>query len=106
MTNLVILIGRLTKDIDLKMTSSGDKYCKFTVACNRRKGADGQQQADYIQCSAWRQSADYLSKYACKGTLISVEGSIRTGSYEVNGVKNYTVEVLANNVQILESKGN
>lgn len=102
MINKVILEGRLTKDPDLRKTTTGLSVCSFTIAVNRRKQQDGTQLADYPQVQAWRSSADFLANYAKKGTLISVLGRLQTRNYEGNdGRKIYVTEVLAEEVSIL-----
>ena len=105
--NRVLLLGRLTKDVELMKTkSSGISYCRFTVACDRRKVAEDKEPGtDFITCIAWRQSADFISQYGNKGSMVSIEGSIQTGSYtDRDGRKVYTTDVLADRIQILESK--
>ena len=101
--NIVVLTGRLTKEPELRKTQSGTSYLKFTVAVDRMKKEDG---ADFIQCSAWKQQAEFLSEYADKGTMVGVSGRITTGSYEdrQTGKKVYTTEVTCDRVNILESK--
>ena len=101
--NTVTIVGRLTKEPELRKTQSGTSYLKFTVAVDRMKKEDG---ADFIQCSAWRQAADFLSQYADKGTMVGVTGHISTGSYDdrQTGKKVFTTEVTAERVCILESK--
>lgn len=102
MINRVVLAGRITKDPELRKTSSGLSTVSFTIACNRRFSKD---QTDFISCVAWRQSADFLANYVRKGALIGVEGSIQTRNYENRqGQRIYVTEVLAEHVQILESK--
>ena len=110
--NSVVLVGRLTKDVEVRKTSQGTSYARFTVACDRRysSGQNGQQNsnqptADFIGCVAWRQSADFLGSYGRKGSLVGVNGSIQTGSYtDRDGRKVYTTDVVADRVQLLESK--
>ena len=107
--NNVVLVGRLTKDPELRKTSTGTSVCQFTCACDRKNYSkdkqDNQQTADFISCVAWRQKADFLANYATKGTLIGVEGSIQTRNYtNQQGAKVYVTEVLADTVEILESK--
>ena len=104
--NHVILVGRLTRDPELRKTKTGTSYCRFTVACDRRKTSEGKdQEADFISCVAWRQSADFLYDYAQKGNVVSVEGSIQTGSYtDRDGRKVYTTDILADRVQLMEGK--
>jgi single-strand DNA-binding protein len=106
MINRVIITGRLTKDVEVRKTQSGLSCANFTVACDRfRKKDDQEQSADFISCVAWRQSAEFLEKYAQKGTMIGVDGRIQTRSYEnAQGAKVYVTEVVADNVQILETK--
>ena len=102
--NSVTLVGRLTKDIELRKTSSNTSVCNFTVAVDRRfqsQQQQGGQTADFISCIAWRQSADFLAQYAGKGTIVSVEGRIQTRSYDGQNGKVYVTEVVADNVQII-----
>lgn len=99
--NNVVLVGRLTKDIDLRKTQSNISNCKFTLAVNRRFN---NEEADFINCVAWKQSAEYLSNYAKKGTIVSVEGRIQTSSYEGKNGTVYATEVIADNVQIITEK--
>ncbi len=104
--NRVILVGRLTRDPELRKTTGGVSYCRFSVACDRRKKSDGENNtADFISCVAWRQSADFIHQYGQKGDLISVDGSIQTGSYtDRDGRKVYTTDVVADSVQKLEGR--
>ena len=106
--NSVTLVGRLTKDIELRKTSSNTSVCNFTVAVDRRfqSQQDGAQSADFINCIAWRQSADYLSQYATKGTIVGVEGRIQTRSYDGQNGKVYVTEVVADSVQIISNRNN
>jgi single-strand DNA-binding protein len=100
------LVGRLTKDVEVRKTQSGLSCANFTVACDRfRKKDDQEQSADFINCVAWRQAADFLGSYAQKGMLVGIDGKIQTRSYENrDGQKVYITEVLADSVQILETK--
>lgn len=100
--NNVSLIGRLTKDPDLKTTQSGLSVCRFTVAVDRPYSKE--KQTDFINCLAWRQTADFICKYFTKGQRIALIGSIQTGSYEKDGSKVYTTEVNVSNVEFCESK--
>lgn len=100
--NNVSLIGRLTKDPDLKTTQSGLSVCRFTVAVDRPYSKE--KQTDFINCIAWRQTADFIWKYFAKGQRIALIGSIQTGSYEKDGSKVYTTEVNVSNVEFCESK--
>src|SRR5690625_3277046 len=106
MINRVVLVGRLTRDVDLRYTSSGVAVANFTIACNKPFKKDGEeQQADFINCVIWRKPAESLANYMSKGSLIGVEGSIQTRNYEgQDGKRVYVTEVLAASVQFLESK--
>jgi single-strand DNA-binding protein len=107
MINRVVLVGRLTRDVEVRKTQSGLSVASFTVAVdNRRRGQDGTNQntADFISCVAWRQSADFLGQYARKGAMIGVDGRIQTRSYDRDGQKVYVTEVVADTVQLLESR--
>lgn len=100
--NKVLLIGRVTKDVELRKTNSGTSVTSFTVAVNRRGSQDNQ--ADFINCTAWNRTAEVMSQYVKKGALISVEGRIQTRNYEKDGQRVYITDVVADNVQFLESK--
>lgn len=108
MINSVVLVGRLTKDIELRKTQSGLSVASFTVACDRRLSQEqrnnNEQSADFINCVAWRGSADFLGKYARKGDTVGVEGKIQTRNYDRDGQRVYVTEVLANSVNLLHSK--
>ena len=109
MINRVVLVGRLTKDIELKKTTNNISTCNFTLACNRRfqSNQPGAQNADFINCVAWRQSADFLANYASKGSVVGVEGRIQTRSYDGQNGKVYVTEVVCDSVQLIGgSKGN
>lgn len=103
--NKVALVGRLTKDPEVKNTQNNAAYANFTVAVDRRfKDANGNKQTDFINCLAWRQSATFLGKYFRKGNKIAVIGSIQTRSYDdQNGQKVYVTEVLAEELDFVES---
>lgn len=103
--NNVCLIGRIVKDIELNTTQSGNNNCKFTLAVNRKfKDANGEKQADFISCVAWGHQAEFLNNYCSKGNQISIEGRIQTGSYEKDGTKVYTTDVIVNSVASLEKR--
>lgn len=104
--NKVTLIGRLTKDAELKTTSSGINYCNFIIAVDRKfKDANGNRQADFIACVAWRTTAEFISKYFKKGNKIAVVGSIQTRSYEdQSGNKHLVTEVIVDEAEFVESK--
>ncbi len=107
MINRAILVGRLTKDPELRRTSNDIPVTTFTVAVNRTfKNQQGEQQADFINCVVWRRQAENVAQYVNKGSLVGVEGRIQTRSYEDNeGVRKYVVEIVADSVQFLEPKG-
>ncbi len=107
MINRVVLVGRLTRDVEVRKTSTGLSVADFTVACDRRTGRsqDGNgQTADFINCTAWRQSADFLGQYARKGAIIGVDGRLQTSDYERDGQRVYRTVVIADNVRLLESR--
>lgn len=105
--NKAILVGRLTRDPELKSTANGTNVCSFSVAVNRRyKNAEGNYDADFINCTAWRQTAEFVSKYFTKGRMIGVIGNIQTRNYDdKDGKKVYVTEVAADEVYFVESKG-
>lgn len=104
--NNVSLIGRLTRDTELKHTSSDVAVTTFTVAVDRRfKNANGDRQADFITCVAWRQQAEFISKYFSKGNKIALTGSIQTRKWEdADGHNRTSTEVVVDNVEFVESK--
>ena len=107
MLNRVTLVGRLTKDAELRRTSNGKAVSSFTLAVNRNfKTGDGQD-ADFINCVCWGKVAENTERYCSKGSLISVDGRIQTRNYENNqGQKVFVTEVVADSVQFLETKRN
>ncbi len=105
MFNLVVLTGRLTADPELKTTPNGISVTRFSIAVSRRYRSGEESQADFINILAWRQTAEFITKYFKKGSMIGIEGSIQTGKYtDKNGNNRTTFEVVANNVQFVESK--
>ena len=104
--NKVILIGRLTKDPEVKNTSSQVQFCNFTIAVDRRfKDANGQRQADFINCVAWRQTASFIGSYFRKGSKVAVVGSLQSRSYDdQSGQKRYVTEVVVDEVEFMDSK--
>ena len=105
MINRVVLVGRLTKDPELRYTPNGIASTRFTVAVNRTfSNQQGEKEADFISCVAWRKQAENLANFQRKGNLIGVEGRIQTGSYEEQDRKRvYTTDVVADSIQFLES---
>lgn len=104
--NRIELVGNLTRDPELRQTSGGIPVAHFTVAVNRRfRGADGQQQTDFIRCVAWRQTAEFVSRYFARGSRIGIVGSIQTNQYQnQQGETRYTTEVLCDEVEFVTSK--
>lgn len=107
--NKVILIGRLTADVDLRQTQNNISTCRFTVAVNRKYKNEqtGEYDADFVSCVAWRQTAEFISKYFSKGKMIAIEGTLRTGSYQDKNhtdVTHYTTDVYVDNVEFCGDK--
>lgn len=96
--NKVILIGRITKDLEIRYTSNEKAVCEFSLAINRDK-----ENTDFINCIVWNKPAENLVKYQSKGSLISVIGELRTDTYEKDGEKRYKTYVLVNNIEYLSS---
>ena len=105
MINRVIMVGRMTRDPELRRTNTGVAVTSFTLALNcNYNSADGQQ-ADYINCVVWNKVAENVEKYCSKGSLVGVEGRLRSRSYDnAQGQKVYVVEVVCDSVQFLETK--
>lgn len=106
MINIVALMGRLTYEPELKSTPNGLSVIRFQLAVDRTYQAKGQErQADFIDCVAWRQTAEFISRYFHKGSMIAIEGTIQTSNYtDKNGNNRKQIEVLANNVSFCGSK--
>ena len=103
--NKFIGIGNLTKAVELRYTQKGMAVANFTIAISREiKKEDGTYDADFINCVAYGKQAEALSKYLEKGSSIAIEGHIQTGSYEKDGKKVYTTDVVVEKVQFLDSK--
>lgn len=100
MTNVVVLIGRLTKDIDLKKSQSGMSVARFTLAVNRMK----KDEADFISCVVFDKRADTMYQYLHKGSQVAIEGRIQTGSYEKDGRRVYTTEVVIEGFTFVDNK--
>lgn len=107
MINRVVLVGRITKDPVLRKTQSGTSVVSFVLAVNRNIKKEGQPEADFINCQAWGKTADALEKYTSKGSMIGIDGRIQTRNYDDrDGKRVYVTEVVADSVQLLESKKN
>lgn len=106
MLNVVAIMGRLVADPELRTTPAGQSVCSFRIACDRSYVQQGQErQADFIDIVAWRQQAEFVSKYFQKGSLIAVEGSLQTRQYQdKQGSKRTAVEVVANNISFAGAK--
>ncbi|MDY4034474.1 single-stranded DNA-binding protein [Streptococcus dysgalactiae] len=106
MINNIVLVGRMTKDAELRYTPSQVAVATFTLAVNRRfKEQNGERETDFINCVVWRQSAENLANWAKKGTLIGITGRIQTRNYEnQQGQRVYVTEVVAESFQVLESR--
>lgn len=107
MINRVVLVGRLTRDPELRYTANGIAVTTFTLAVNRTfTNQQGEREADFINCVVWRKAAENVANYLKKGSLAGVDGRIQTRSYENNeGRRVYVTEVVADSVQFLEPKG-
>lgn len=106
MLNCAIIMGRLTADPELRTTTSGIATTRFTVAVDRNYVKAGEEKkTDFINCVAWRQNAEFISKYFQKGSMIAIQGSIQTGSYDdKNGVKRYTTDVIVDRASFCGGK--
>ena len=107
MINNVVLVGRMTRDAELRYTPSNQAVATFTLAVNRNfKNQDGEREADFINVVIWRQQAENLANWVKKGALIGVTGRIQTRSYDnQQGQRVYVTEVVAESFQLLESRG-
>ncbi len=107
MINRVVLVGRMTRDPELRRTSNGNAVTSFTLAMNRNyTSANGETQTDFINCVVWNKQAENVERYCAKGSLVGVEGRLQSRSYEGNdGRRVYVVEVVCDSVQFLEPKG-
>lgn len=106
MLNVVAIMGRLVADPELRTTPAGHSVCSFRIACERSYVQQGQErQADFINVIAWRQSAEFVSKYFKKGSMIAIDGSLQTRNYQdKNGNSHTAVEVVANNISFAGAK--
>ena len=105
--NKAILVGNLTRDPEMRTTPSGVSCATFTVACQRRfANQQGVREADFINCVAWRSTADFVGRYMTKGTKVAVDGTIQTRSYDAqDGTKRYVTEVVVDNIEFAGSRG-
>ncbi|MES0491425.1 MAG: single-stranded DNA-binding protein [Leptospirales bacterium] len=107
--NRVLLVGRLTRDPELKSTNSGAYLCRFSLASNRtiyQKDAENREEVGFFDCTAWGKLAEVISKYARKGVRVGIDGSLRWSSWEGNeGKKQSKVDIHVENFQFLDSKG-
>ena len=101
--NYVGLLGRLTRDPELKQTSSGKSYCRFSLAVKKEFVKDG---VDFINCVAWDKRAEFIANYFTKGQRILVQGRINVGSYEVNGEKRNSFDIVVDRAEFIESQSN
>lgn len=98
--NSVVLVGRLTKDVEVKTVGKDTQVAKFTLAVNRV----GKDEADFISCTAFNKTAELMAKYLYKGSKTGVQGRIQTGSYVKDGITHYTTDVLVDRVEFLDGK--
>lgn len=105
MLNRAIMIGRLVADPEFRQTTAGTPSCRFRIAIDRNREKDGSHETDFIQCVAWRQTAEFVARYFVKGQMIVIEGQLRNNDYtDNNGVKHYSMEVYAESVTFGEPK--
>ena len=102
--NLAVIMGRVTSDIEVRNTPSGLSVARFNVAVDRPTKQGEEKKTDFISVVCWRSTAEFVGKYFKKGQMIAVEGSIQTGSYEKDGVKRNTFDIIANNVSFCGDK--
>jgi len=102
--NKVILIGRICSDPEIRQTQAGKNVASYRIAVDRRFKAEGQPTADFLSCVAFGNNADFASRFIKKGMRIAIEGSIQTGSYEKDGVKHYTTDIIVDRHEFCESK--
>lgn len=108
MLNRVVLVGRLTRDPDLRYTPNGIAVANFNIACNRPfKNQNGENEADFINCVVWRKTAENLANYMKKGSMIGVDGRLQSRSYEnKDGKMVFVTEIVAESIQFLETRNN
>lgn len=104
--NKVIMIGRVASDIELRSTQSGVQVAQYRLAVNRRKGKDGQQEADFFSCIVWDKGAAFASQYLTKGAKVGIVGHLQSRSYDAqDGSKRYVTEIIVDEHEFCESKG-
>lgn len=101
--NRVILIGRLTKDPEIR-TSGNYTIASFSIAVDRKFKRDGEPEADFFNCTAFNKTAEFVEKYCKKGTKMVVEGRVQNDNYEKDGVKHYGVKIMVDSLEFAESK--
>ena len=105
MLNIAVIMGRLTAEPELRTTQNGISVCSFTVAVERNYSNGGERQTDFINCVAWRQTAEFISRYFHKGSMIAINGSIQQRQYtDKNGNKRNAFEILVDNANFCGSK--
>lgn len=104
MINRVVLVGRLTRDPELRRTGTGAAVTSFSLAIDNRTARDGEKSTSFFNIVCWNQTAENVAKYVRKGSLVGVEGRLQQRTYEKNGAKVSIVEIIADSVQFLESK--
>ncbi|HKL47070.1 MAG TPA: single-stranded DNA-binding protein [Candidatus Izemoplasmatales bacterium] len=106
MFNKVVLIGRLTRDPELRHTNNNIPVCSFSLAVNRSYSSNQDKDVDFLNCTAWRKQAENISRYVSKGSLVAVEGRIQTGEYmdEKINAKRYTTEIVCDSVTFLDTR--
>ena len=106
MLNVIAIQGRLAADPEMRQTTTGKRVCTFRIACDRgRKDANGNSQTDWIPCTAWEKTAEFIYKYFQKGSMIAVDGRLQSRQYQdKNGQNRIAVEIVANNVNFCGSK--
>ncbi|MBQ2943055.1 MAG: single-stranded DNA-binding protein [Clostridia bacterium] len=104
MLNKVVLMGRFTKDPELRSTPQGVSVCNFRLGVTRNYKTNGSYESDFIDCVAWRNTAEFISKFFKKGNLVCVEGSLQSRSWEQDGQRRTTLEVMVDNTYFVESK--
>lgn len=104
MLNRVVLMGRITNDLEVKQTQSGLSVLRFNVAVDRPAKQGAEKQTDFISCTAFGQRAEFIGRYFGKGRMIAIEGNLKTGSYDKNGITVYTTDVWVDSVSFTGEK--